>query len=270
LKRPIKWEHFDSVIRNPDISTSARCLYAILTTYADKDGICWPGIERLAAEMGTTRRTISNLIKELVEKKAISVVRRGKTLTNVYSLTGEVMGNTFPITEEVMGNIFPSDGKSISYVMGNLATSKMGSSLTAARDSGNRTAQYNSKKEQLSNLGGKKPPKKNSDNSVDSRVRIVQQKFYDCFKQYVGIEPTKAAFDWGRDGKRIKKLPDSYTAEMLVDLIPRFFKSPGYISRDYSFQSFINAIPQLLKQEVPTNGKTRVKPKEPSRDFSDW
>lgn len=93
--RPAKWRHFDKVVRDPEISPAAKALYAIMISYADKDGVCWPSIETLANHLGYSGRGIRKLIQELCEKGAIIKVRRGRTLSNLYSVTGTVV----PITQ---------------------------------------------------------------------------------------------------------------------------------------------------------------------------
>lgn len=258
-ERPAKWIQFDMVARNPLISLQAKGVYMILVSYANNKGECWPGIERLAAEMGVHERTIRRSINELVEKGAITKVSRGKKLTNVYNVTGHIC----PPTEEVTGHICPSDRTYLSGVTGHICPSEMDSSPTAPCDSGNRTAQYNSIKEQPNIL-----PAKTGKENVDIRVSPLLRVFREGFINHVGYEPTKAAFDYGRDGKRIKELPSGYTTEILLSLVTKFFAAQGWVTKQYSFKNFLDAIPQLIKGDAG-HGKHGKPAMPPSTDFSD-
>lgn len=55
----------EHVCRRSDISPSARHLWTVLASYADKRGYCFPSQETLAADMGCTTRQIRNLVREL-------------------------------------------------------------------------------------------------------------------------------------------------------------------------------------------------------------
>lgn len=57
-----------NVAKNPDLSASAKGLYALLCAYADDDGVCWPSNETLAKEMGgVTERAVQKWLTELSE-----------------------------------------------------------------------------------------------------------------------------------------------------------------------------------------------------------
>lgn len=53
------------VMRDPRLSTSAKALYAVLCTYADDEGVCYPSNETLARDLGVTTRTVQTLLAEL-------------------------------------------------------------------------------------------------------------------------------------------------------------------------------------------------------------
>lgn len=60
------------VVSDPILSLRAKGLYAILCKYADKDRICYPSMTTLAAEAGTSTRTIERLLKELKENDYVT------------------------------------------------------------------------------------------------------------------------------------------------------------------------------------------------------
>jgi hypothetical protein len=55
-------EHIDA-----DISDAAFRLYARLSSYADRDGYCWPSVTRLAEQSGVQPRQIRKLLSELAQ-----------------------------------------------------------------------------------------------------------------------------------------------------------------------------------------------------------
>ncbi|SHF74860.1 Helix-turn-helix domain-containing protein [Desulfofundulus australicus DSM 11792] len=112
--RPLKWQHFDAVIRNAKISLPARGLFAILMSYADEQGACWPSLEKLMADTGYKERALRNLLNELIEKGAITKIRRGRTLTNLYNVTGIVV----PVSDRHSGAGYSSDRHSGAGVTG--------------------------------------------------------------------------------------------------------------------------------------------------------
>src|SRR5690606_32024151 len=93
---------------------------------------------------------------------------------------------------------------------------------------------------------------------TDPRVRPVLTAFYDAYMSRFGKPPTEVVLNFGRDGKRVKKLPPAYTADELLEYIERFFRpdTPGWVTRDFSFQAFLQAIPRL--QEVASDEHAAV------------
>jgi hypothetical protein len=55
------------ILRNPDLSATAKTAYALLLSYAWHNNMCFPGQERLAEHMGTHVATVSRAIAELQE-----------------------------------------------------------------------------------------------------------------------------------------------------------------------------------------------------------
>ena len=59
-----------------DLSDGAFRLYVLLLKYAQQSGTCWPGVDRLAADLGKKPRTILYHLAELTERGLISRERR--------------------------------------------------------------------------------------------------------------------------------------------------------------------------------------------------
>lgn len=59
------------VYTNPKISVGAKALYGVLSSYANKDGICFPSVNRMATDLDKSTRQISRWIDELVEARVI-------------------------------------------------------------------------------------------------------------------------------------------------------------------------------------------------------
>lgn len=74
-----------TVLSNLDITPGARLLYAILCTFADKDGYCFPGVTRLSEEYGVSERQIMRFLKELEDCRVIERIKRytDTTLTRI-------------------------------------------------------------------------------------------------------------------------------------------------------------------------------------------
>ncbi len=81
----------NSILRNAKLSDGAVRLYAVLRSYGWQDGFCFPGQEKLAADMGVDVRTVRRRSKELQDAQLISVRHRplheGVNTTNVYTFT---------------------------------------------------------------------------------------------------------------------------------------------------------------------------------------
>jgi len=80
-----------SVLRKTDLSDSAVRLYGELKSYEWDNGFCFPGQDRLAADLGWSVSKVYRYTKELEAKGYISVLHRplfkGKNRTNEYTFT---------------------------------------------------------------------------------------------------------------------------------------------------------------------------------------
>ena len=68
------------------LSHGARLTYVLLLKYAWQEGSCFPGIDRLAEDLGVERKSVMRYTRELRSTGLISVKRRGFGKTNVYRI----------------------------------------------------------------------------------------------------------------------------------------------------------------------------------------
>ena len=59
------------VIQDPSLSTTAKAVYSLLATFANRNRTCYPSITLLAELLGVNRRTVERSITELVSKNYI-------------------------------------------------------------------------------------------------------------------------------------------------------------------------------------------------------
>jgi len=69
-----------NVMRSPSISANAKALYALLATYADEDGACWPSNATLMKNMDWSESTVQRTLRELQDKGAL--IREERTREN--------------------------------------------------------------------------------------------------------------------------------------------------------------------------------------------
>ena len=74
------------VLRDGRLSFGARLSYAILLAYAWQEGSCFPGQERMARDLGVSRQSVSEFLRELRRAGYIDWRRRGLGRTNVYTI----------------------------------------------------------------------------------------------------------------------------------------------------------------------------------------
>jgi len=74
------------ILESEKISIGAKLTYAMLLKYAREMNECFPGQDRLAKDMGTTRQSVNAYIKELREVGLITVQRRGQGRPNLYTI----------------------------------------------------------------------------------------------------------------------------------------------------------------------------------------
>lgn len=74
------------VFKRSDLSRDAKFLYAVLLSYAWQDDSCFPGYDRLLADLGCGRSQLARFIRELVDVGFMTVKRRGQGKTSIYTL----------------------------------------------------------------------------------------------------------------------------------------------------------------------------------------
>ena|SRR5258708_7573979 len=74
------------ILESKQISVGAKLTYAMLLKYAREMDECFPGQDRLAQDLGTSRQSVNTYIGELREAKLIDVVRRGQGRPNLYTV----------------------------------------------------------------------------------------------------------------------------------------------------------------------------------------
>ena len=78
------------LLRDARLSIGAKLTYAMFLSYAWHNDRCFPGQERLAADMGMSVPSVSNFIAELSEHGFITIRRRGQGKTNLYTVHFQV------------------------------------------------------------------------------------------------------------------------------------------------------------------------------------
>ncbi len=74
------------ILKSNNLTGGAKLAYTMLLTYAMGDDECFPGQDRLGADMGTTRQSANKYIKELESKGFINIKRRGQGRSNLYEI----------------------------------------------------------------------------------------------------------------------------------------------------------------------------------------
>jgi len=75
-----------ALLYDPNVSEGAVRVWAALASYADSDGACFPGQERLAERLGRSPDSVHRAIAALRKAGWLEVTRRGLGMTNLYRL----------------------------------------------------------------------------------------------------------------------------------------------------------------------------------------
>src|SRR5258706_53654 len=74
------------ILKDANLSLGAKVTYSMFLHYTWHNDFCFPGQERLAADMGMSQSRVSEFIKELEKTGLIEITRRGQGKTNLYKL----------------------------------------------------------------------------------------------------------------------------------------------------------------------------------------
>lgn len=74
------------ILSNPAVSFGARLTYSLLLSYAWKQNSCFPGQDKLSADLGVNKRSVVRYLQELEDLGFIKAKRRGFGQTNVYHI----------------------------------------------------------------------------------------------------------------------------------------------------------------------------------------
>jgi hypothetical protein len=72
------------VLQDKKLSFGARLTYAVLLSYAWQEDSCFPGQERMAKDLGVSRKAVNGYLNELKKTTYIDWERRGLGKTNIY------------------------------------------------------------------------------------------------------------------------------------------------------------------------------------------
>src|SRR3989442_1426280 len=78
------------ILKDAKLSVGAKVVYAMFLSYGWHNNFCFPGQEKLAADMGLTRPRVTQLIGELEDAGLITIQRRGQGKTNIYIIHFQV------------------------------------------------------------------------------------------------------------------------------------------------------------------------------------
>ncbi len=80
------------LLRNHGLTAQAKIVYAALLSYAWHNDRVFPGQERMAEEIGSSKSSVNRAIIELEKDGWLEIDRRGQGKTNVYVLKYRVQG----------------------------------------------------------------------------------------------------------------------------------------------------------------------------------
>lgn len=79
--------YFDSAYQS-ELNARAKAVYICLKDHANKEGICWPGINTIAADLSLSRSTVKRALRDLVKAGMIEKTNRwrenGSLTSNLY------------------------------------------------------------------------------------------------------------------------------------------------------------------------------------------
>ena len=78
------------ILKNDALTVGEKITFAMFLSYAWNNDKVFPGQERLAHDIGVTRRSVNTFVKGLEKKGFLTITRRGLGMTNIYTLRYQV------------------------------------------------------------------------------------------------------------------------------------------------------------------------------------
>jgi len=78
------------ILKNKDLSVGEKMTFAMFLSYAWHNQSCFPGQDKLAEDIGVTRRSVNTFVQGLAKKGFLTIQRRGLGKTNIYTLRYQV------------------------------------------------------------------------------------------------------------------------------------------------------------------------------------
>jgi len=91
----------NQILTNSELSIPARLTYVMLLKYAWEKDSCFPGQDRLAQDLGVTRKAVNKYLRELKEKGFVSWKRQGMGKTNEYHILKEKVSQKSDVTKRL-------------------------------------------------------------------------------------------------------------------------------------------------------------------------
>jgi len=80
--------YYDSIYHNQELSHRAKAVFIYLEDHTNKEGICWPGINTIAAGVSPSRSTVKRALDDLVTAGLLEKSSRwrenGSLTSNLY------------------------------------------------------------------------------------------------------------------------------------------------------------------------------------------
>ena len=74
------------LLKSNKLSAGDKLAFAMLLSYAWQNDFCFPGQQRLGADMGITDRSVRTHLKALEAQGLLTITQRGQGKTNIYEL----------------------------------------------------------------------------------------------------------------------------------------------------------------------------------------
>jgi hypothetical protein len=75
-----------AIVRSRDLSRGAKMVYTALLSYAWHNDVCFPGQDRMAEDIGSSRWCVNLWLLGRDTKGFVKIIRRGQGKTNLYEV----------------------------------------------------------------------------------------------------------------------------------------------------------------------------------------